>query len=195
MSRRLIAVAVLCCLGLTGNATPSPKPNNHAPCKKSSAEKQMVKLPLYKNSWQIQQGCGFPKARQVSFAIHLFYTKWLMKFGDEDLLVLKTLNNLMVEWGDKKKPIPGGAFDVNGNPIVGTARGLTLMPGYIWIWKNEYNRIAATALIHELVHSALWSQSGLHGDPDHEGEEFVGWTPAHTELIREINNLLAKLDI
>ena len=101
----------------------------------------------------------------------------------------------MIEWGDKLKPIVGGAFDVNGKPIEGRARGLTLLPTYIWVWENQYERIAATAFVHELVHAALWAQNGYHGDPDHEGGEFEGWTPKHTKFIREINILLAGLDI
>ena len=131
----------------------------------------------------------------MSFVIDVFYKKWVRTFGDKDKKVLKTLNNLMIEWGEKPKAIVGGAFDVDGNPITGTARGLTLMPDYIWVWENQYDRIAATAIVHELVHSALWAQNGYHGDPDHEGGEFEGWTPKHTKFIREINTLLAGLDI
>ena len=156
---------------------------------------QMVKIRSLKNAWQIQRGCDFPSADHVGFAIDVFYKKWKRQFGDPKQKVLKTLNGLMIEWGDKKKPIIGGAFDMNGDPIEGKARGLTLMPGYIWVWKNQYERIAATALIHELVHTALWAKNGYHGDPDHEGPEFEGWTPEHTKFIREINILLAGLDI
>tara|TARA_Y100001973_G_scaffold106477_1_gene184639 strand:+ start:3746 stop:4351 length:606 start_codon:yes stop_codon:yes gene_type:complete len=156
---------------------------------------QMVKIRSLKGAWQIQRGCGFPAAEHVGFAIDVFYKKWKREFGDPNDKVLKTLNGLMIEWGRKKKPIIGGAFDMNGDPIKGTARGLTLMPGYIWVWENQYKRIAATALVHELVHTALWAQNGYHGDPDHEGSEFEGWTPAHTKFIREINILLAGLDI
>ena len=156
---------------------------------------QMVQIRNFKNAWQIQRTCKFPDAEHVGFVVELFYKSWKHKFGDKENKVLKTLDNLMIEWGEQPKKILGGAFDVNGKPITGEAKGITLMPDYIWIWKEKYERIAATALIHELVHSALWAQSGLHGDPDHEGPEFGGWTPAHTQFIREINRLLAEIDI
>jgi len=170
---------------------------NSPPCdsKKKKTTPQMVKIQNFKNSWQIQRGCQFPASERVGLVMDIFYKKWKLEFGDLDNKILKALNNLMIEWGDKPKPIVGGAFDVNGKPIEGRARGLTLLPTYIWVWENQYKRIAATALVHELVHAALWAQSGYHGDPDHEGGEFEGWTPKHTKFIREINVLLASLDI
>lgn len=202
MKPSLIAVALLCTILLGGNhyesgatsSAPSTSAPTHCDAKKKN-NPQLVKVPSLKNSWQIQRDCRFPVADHVSFVIDVFYKKWKKEFGDENKKVLKTLNNLMIEWGEKPKPIVGGAFDVNGKPIEGTARGLTLLPTYIWVWENQYERIAATALVHELVHAALWSSSGIHGDPDHEGPEFKGWTPRHTEFIREINILLAGLDI
>ncbi len=155
----------------------------------------MVRLENLKDSWQIQRGCEFPDAGQVGYVVDLFYRRWVQRFGDKDKKVFKTLNSMMIEWGDAPKLIPGGAFDVRGNPLMGQAKGITLMPSYIWIWKEKYQRIAATALVHELVHSSLWSLSGRHGDPDHEGQEFEGWTRDHTLFIHETNRLLAQLDI
>lgn len=157
---------------------------------------QMVKLPTYKNAWQIQKGCSFPDRHKVAYVIRLFYRDWKNKFGDEKGDVLKSLNKLVITWGDEEKKISGIGFDVNGRPLSGVARGLTLMPSYIWVWTNPlYKRIAATALIHELVHSALWSKNKLHGDPDHEGGDFKGWTKEHTAFIDELNSILAHKDI
>ena len=31
---------------------------------------------------------------------------------------------------------------------------------------------------------------GVHGDPDHEGLEFSGWTPEHTKMIKRVNDKL-----
>ena len=195
MNKRLIAISIFCALTLGGGAQSNSHPD-YAPCKPTLKNRpQMVQIPRFKNSWQIQRNCDFPKAANVSFVVDLFYKKWKMQFGDKNGKVLKAMNNLMIEWDSKKKPILGLAFDVNGEPIEGEARGLTLLPGYIWVWENRYDRIAATALVHELVHSAIWASNGLHGDPDHEGKDFDGWTKEHTKLIREINNLLARLDI
>jgi len=155
----------------------------------------MIRISALKDSWQIQRSCDFPRADRVGFVVGLFYERWVDKFGDPDKKVFKTLNSLMIEWGEKKKSILGGAYDMKGTEIKGYAKGITLMPGYIWVWEEKYQRIAATALVHELVHSALWSSSGYHGDPDHEGGEFLGWTREHTKFIQEINSLLAELDI
>ena len=197
MKPSILAIAFLCTTLFSGvQYHPAASSGSISSCdtrKKNTP--QMVKLPQLKNAWQIQRNCEFPVADHVSFVIDVFYKKWVRTFGDKDKKVLKTLNNLMIEWGEKPKAIVGGAFDVDGNPITGTARGLTLMPDYIWVWENQYDRIAATAIVHELVHSALWAQNGYHGDPDHEGGEFEGWTPKHTKFIREINILLAGLDI
>ena len=195
MNKKLVAVSIFCAFTL-GSGAQSNSRGASAPCKITSPNRpQMVQIPRFKNSWQIQRNCDFPKASNVSFVVDLFYKKWKERFGDQGGKVLKTLNNLMIEWDSKKKPILGLAFDGNGQPIEGEARGLTLLPGYLWLWENRYDRIAATALVHELVHSAIWAGNGRHGDPDHEGSDFAGWTTEHTKFIREINNLLARLDI
>ena len=170
---------------------------NQNDCKPSNGYKpQMVKLPTYKNAWQIQKGCSFPDRHKVAYVIRLFYREWKNKFGDDEGDVLKSLNKLVITWEDKKKKISGIGLDVNGQPLSGLARGLTLMPSYVWVWTNPtYKRIAATALVHELVHSALWSKNKFHGDPDHEGDDFKGWTKEHTTFINEINSILAYKDI
>ena len=157
---------------------------------------QMVKLPTYKNAWQIQKGCIFPERQKVAYAMRLFYREWKNKFGDEDGDVLRSLNKLVITWEDKRKKISGIGFNVNGKPLSGLAWGLTLTPSYVWVWTNPtYKRIAARALIHELVHSALWSKNKLHGDPDHEGNDFKGWTREHTIFIAKVNSILAYKDI
>lgn len=156
---------------------------------------QMIKIGGFESTWQMQRGCTFPSSRNVSYVLKMFYKKWKERFGDKDGLVLKNMNNLMIEWDSKEKIITGTGFDINGKPLTGKARGLTLLPGYIWVWENRYQRIAATALVHELVHAAIWANNQAHGDPDHEGPDFAGWTPEHTKFIKEINDLLARLDI
>ncbi len=156
---------------------------------------QMIKIDGFESTWQMQRGCVFPSSRNVSYVLKMFYKKWKERFGDKDGLVLKNMNNLMIEWDSREKIITGTGFDINGKPLTGKARGLTLLPGYIWVWENRYQRIAATALVHELVHAALWAKNKSHGDPDHEGPDFAGWTPEHTKFIKEINDLLARLDI
>ncbi len=198
MEWKSLVVSVLAVFIVVFTMSP-PSPTNARgsgqcnPHKKNSP--QMVKIRDFKSSWQMQRGCEFPNSQNVSYVLKIFYKKWKERFGDKNGLVLKNMNNLMIEWDSKEKIITGTGFDINGNPLTGRARGLTLLPGYIWVWENRYQRLAATALVHELVHAALWANSGSHGDPDHEGPDFTGWTPDHTKFIKEINDLLARLDI
>jgi len=194
--KRVIAFIIFF-LVLVMHISASGDRTHYESCDPSSLKKlQMSQIPHLKNSWQIQDECSFPSVHNVSYVIEMFYSNWKVRFGDPDEAVKKTLNNLIVEWGSKKKVILGAAFNVQGEPMKGEARGLTLMPTYIWVWTNPtYKRIAATALIHELVHSAIWSQNKYHGDPDHEGKDFRGWTAAHTEFIKELNRVLAYKDI
>jgi len=195
--KRDLLILALCCTFLLSGDPPTPVfASRTGQCDPSRGlSPQMIRIPTLKDSWQIQRSCGFPDVRHVGFVVDLFYRRWNEQFGDKDKKVFKTLNGMMIEWGDEVKPIMGGAFDVRGDPQIGHAKGITLMPGYIWVWKEKYQRIAATALVHELVHSALWSLSGYHGDPDHEGLEFDGWTREHTIFIHKTNSLLAQLDI
>jgi len=192
----MVAFIIFCSVVLFGTTIQDQHPTE-SECNTSQKNRpQMVKIPNYKNSWQVQRGCSFPVSYNVSYVMRLFYSNWKARFGDENEEILKNLNNLVITWEDKKKIITGIGFDVNGKPLNGRARGLTLMPSYIWIWTNpQYKRIAATALVHELVHAALWATNKAHGDPDHEGDEFRGWTKEHTKLIDDINRILAHKDI
>ena len=49
--------------------------------------------------------------------------------------------------------------------------------------------------MHELVHIALWNSGNILGDPDHEGEEYSGWTREHTKMIKDLNTVLANINI
>lgn len=193
--KSLVVVSVFCFVALFH--TNSYVSTSLGECDTSTNNRpQMVKLPSYKNSWQIQSDCSFPSRHNVAYVIKLFYKEWKLRFGDDDRSVIKNLNKLVITWEDKEKKISGIGFNVDGEPFSGRARGLTLMPGYIWVWTNpKYKRIAATALVHELVHAALWSKNKFHGDPDHEGDEFKGWTKEHTRFVKELNSILAHKDI
>jgi hypothetical protein len=161
------------------------------------SEKHITKLPYLTRAYQVQDDEAFPKPKHVSKAINVFYQYWVFKFGDEEEKVLTSLNSLMIEWGEKPKDISKsiGVFSIHGIRITnGTIRGVTVTPGYIWVWKGDNDKIHSTALVHELVHCALWSINS-HADPDHEGTEYEGWTLEHTELIYEVNNLLADMNL
>ena len=154
--------------------------------------KRMVKLPNFSKAYQLQSYDSFPDPLVVSRVINIFYHHWALDFGDKNKKVFKALDSLMIEW--KEEPKNGAGFSIIGHRVEGVIRGVAVTPGYIWVWKNKYNRISSTALIHELVHCALWS-TNYHGDPDHEGPKYDGWTKRHTEFILKLNYLLAGMDI
>jgi len=57
-------------------------------------------------------------------------------------------------------------------------------------------RLYDTSLVHELVHVAIYAKTnGEHGDPDHEGTKYQGWTKEHTKFIKETNSVLEGMDI
>ena len=155
---------------------------------------EMVKLPHYSNAWQIREINSWPPANNVSVAVQLFYKHWKIEFGDRDQKVLKALNTLMIEWAEpQQRKILG--YSADGSMKRGKIKGVALSPSYIKIYKRGYERIAATSLVHELVHIALWNSGNILGDPDHEGHTYHGWTIKHTKLIKDVNSILANINI
>ena len=155
-------------------------------------KKRMVKLPSLSRAYQIQVENSFPDPWDVSKVILIFYNRWVLEFGDENQKVFDTLNSIMIEWRDETRE--GHGRSLLGQPVSGVIRGMAIAPGYIWVWKDKYKRISSTSLVHELVHCALWSNNP-HNDPDHEGEEYEGWTQKHTEFMFEINYLLEDMNM
>lgn len=124
----------------------------------------------------------------------VFYHYWNRWFGDEDLLVKKALENVMVEWGTKKRTMKRG-YSLKGNLKENiTVVGLTKSNSFIWVWQGTFHRIAESSLIHELVHVALRAKYG-HGDSDHEGSKYYGWTIEHSAMIIEAKEALRSFDI
>ena len=143
---------------------------------------KMVKIPNYDNVWQIHTG-EFPDPKDVSFALTVFYRYWYYYFDEVPLC----LDSVMIEWRDN--PRYGKGFSITGNKTRGLLKGVALSKGYVWVWKGDEGRISSTALIHELIHCAIWCRMG-HGDPDHEGIKYRGWTFKHTEFLYRVNYLL-----
>ena len=159
-------------------------------------KKQMINLPHSKYSWQIQDNSQVPTAERVSQAIVIFHRQWEMNFGDRHGKVKKSLDELMVEWSSEEKIFENVGRDNKGKLVKkAVVKGMTVGPTYIWLKTNEYKRVFASSLIHELVHVSLWASGCRGGDPDHEGPMYTCWTPEHTKLIDRLNNLLIKFDI
>ena len=157
----------------------------------------MVNLPHSPHSWQIIDSNKAPNSDRVSQAIVIFYRQWQLKFGDKDDKIKKNLYELKVEWSSKEKAYESIDRSKIGEIIITRSiiKGMTLCPTYIWLRTNQYKRVYASSLVHELVHVALWSQDCRGGDPDHEENEYECWTKEHTKFIRHVNKLLIQFDI
>jgi hypothetical protein len=88
------------------------------------------------------------------------------------------------------------AYSVDGKLLRGKVpvSGLALTKDWIWV-EIKTKQIWSSSLIHELVHIIIWRQNNVHGDPDHEGKAFSGWTQQHTKIIKDINNMLLDAEI
>lgn len=126
-------------------------------------------------------------------ALRIFIECWFDMIDKKN--TRKAINKLNIYW--KKDPIDlGQEYTVNGKTF-SKASGLTRTKKDIDVWVFDKNKspeeikISGTALIHELIHVALWE---LEGDPDadHEGNLYKGWTEKHSQLEREANKRLKE---
>lgn len=133
--------------------------------------------------------------KNMSTAIGLFVLEYSDKFNIPENKVLSELSGLTIEVSAIPKTVSNvynikGKFHKDPIPIL----GLAVDKDNIWL-EVKTTKIYHSALIHELVHIIIWRHNIVHGDPDHEGKEYSGWTKEHTELIKTVNNLLMDLDI
>jgi hypothetical protein len=155
---------------------------------------QMILIPFFNRATQIVSRCSTYEKHKTSLAMIVFYQQWYEHFGDKNKAVRYMLEDVMIEWGDRKK-IVKIAYDVEGNLIKeATVVGLARSGNYIWAWKGYNNKISETSLIHELVHQALRATNGT-GDSDHEGRRYKGWTWKHTSMIIKTKNMLRTFNI
>ena len=156
---------------------------------------QMILIPFFENASQIVPNCRTYPKHKTALAFFVFYHKWTEYFGDEDYAVKEMLEKVMVEWGLKKKVNKAG-FSLKGKPIEDSVIiGRVESNSMIWVWKGYNDRMSESALIHELVHLSIRAKYGTHGDPDHEGPKYRGWTPAHTVLIVETKQMLRAFNL
>tara|TARA_R100000008_G_C3575521_1_gene165023 strand:+ start:490 stop:954 length:465 start_codon:yes stop_codon:yes gene_type:complete len=154
----------------------------------------MVVVPFFKRATQIVPDCNTYPKHKTALAMMIFYHHWYDWFGDEDLLVKKSLEKVMIEWGLEKKTLKRG-YSLKGKLKKHiTVVGMTKSNSFIWVWKGYFNKISESSLMHELVHVALRAKYG-HGDRDHEGSKYDGWTVDHTAMILEAKETLRSFDI
>ena len=156
---------------------------------------QMIIIPYFNQATQIVPNCQTYPVHQVALAFFVFYHQWLEYFEDDNMAVRGMLEKVMIRWGTEKRAGIKG-YDLNGKKITATRNVIGLVEGknMIWVWQGYNHKISESALIHELVHLALHARLG-HGDSDHEGLKYRGWTKRHTNMIIEAKQMLRAFEL
>ena len=181
---------------VTGNVTPPGE------CKWGS--ETYTDIPGYIKSQQSNHTCDHFDPNETALAMFLFYVHYVEEFGDEGNKVNFWLHDLTVIWTDQIIKMRGYGFKVNEKPAASNkAFGLTLNGGRVIkvytrrpISMIDKKKISKTSFVHELLHVAINAKNGgVHGDPDHEGSQWPGWTPRHTEFINKVNSVYRLIDL
>ena len=168
-------------------------------CSSVPAEK-MNRVPGYKFTYQQTDDCDYFYPAHTSLALHVFYVEWLSKFSDDDGVVLRAINELTIEYGTYQRLL-ARVYSIDGSfrPGQTVINGLTGNHGkyvFVWIGKGTHPKLYKTSFIHELVHVAIYAANfGAHGDPDHEGQKYKGWSTMHTKFIQDTNEILKSMDL
>jgi len=153
----------------------------------------MQKLPVYKGAWQIIDSCYSHFPHSTALAMVVFENEWMEAFGQSQK-VLRALTEILVEYSSEKRYVSG--YFVSGKPYENhQVGGLALGPTWIWVYTEPDTKLCKTSLIHELVHTAIRAENGKHGDADHEGDRYQGWTWTHTEFIKKTNKILCEIGL
>ncbi len=157
-------------------------------------EVQMVFIPSYGDAAMLVASCDRFRRERVSIAMQYFETEWYKTF-QRSIAVHTNLRNLMIAF-DPDKRFTTGYTEAGELATNAELRGMTHSKGVIWVYAPPWiERICDTSLVHELVHASIWASNGLHGDPDHLGHKFPGWTMKHSKLIQDVNERLCELGI
>ena len=135
------------------------------------------------------------KEEKIRKAIMLFVEDYSEEFNIPELEVWSLISNLSIEVSVLPRTVDG-VFDVKGNFLKKDVlvSGLALNPNLIWV-EVKTSQIWSSSLAHELVHIIIWRTQGVHGDPDHEGKQFSGWTSKHTDFLKRFKLRLIDLEI
>ena len=71
---------------------------------------------------------------------------------------------------------------------------MSISKDIIWV-EIKTPQIWSSSLAHELVHIIIWRTKRVHADPDHEGTQFSGWTPEHTQFLERFELRLLDLEL
>jgi len=164
-------------------------------CDPEKSFPQMILIPYFNRASQVVPNCETYPVHQTALALFVFYHQWLENFGDHNMAVRGMLENVMIEWGKEKRSSKGG-YNLRGEPNQsGIIIGIVESKSMIWVWEGYGHKISESALFHELTHLAIRAVHGKHGDPDHEGPKYRGWTLAHSKMIIESRQMLRAFEI
>jgi hypothetical protein len=159
---------------------------------------QMVNIPGFEDVWQVVDLCDFYPREKTAIALRVFMDEWTAVMGSS-WAVKNAYKDLLITWKDNETYHSG--YSVDGRKFENRKlRGATMGPGLVYVFQSSsgpdrHERICESALVHELVHAVLWRKNGDHGDPDHLGPIYRGWTPDHSAIIQKTNEALCELGI
>ena len=188
---------MISCPGSTWVANPTPKFDYHR-CSSLKAMPQMVNIPGFVGVWQVVDRCDFYPREKTAIALRVFMGEWHAVMGSS-WAVKAAYKDLLITWRDDETSHNG--YSVDGRKFENRKlRGATMGPGLVYVFQSKggpdrHERICESALVHELVHAVLWRKNGDHGDPDHLGPIYRGWTPDHSAVIQRTNESLCELGI
>ena len=188
---------MISCPGSTWVASPTPEADYHR-CDPLDSMPQMVPVPGFGGTWQIVDSCDLYPREKTAIAMRVFMGEWEAVLG-ASWQVKRAFKDLLITW--RKDTTRHSGYSVDGRKFENMKlRGATMGPGLIYIFQSEsgpdrHNRICESAFAHELVHAVLWRANGRHGDPDHLGPIYRGWTPDHSAIIQRTNKSLCELGI
>lgn len=133
--------------------------------------------------------------KSLKLALDIFVQEYANAYNKTENEVWNLISGLKIEVSAIPREVEA-AYDVNGKYLKGKVpvNGLALDKDHIWV-EIKTTQIWSSSLVHELIHIIIWRQNIVHGDPDHEGKEFSGWTKKHTKLIKQINEVLLDAEI
>ena len=158
----------------------------------------MIVLNEIPGSITVKSYCGDYSFSKDSLAksLEIFVLEYSNTFIIDPAILWSYLHDLTIELSIIPRVVEA-AYSEDGKLLQGEVpvSGLALGPKHIWV-EIKTSQIWSSSLVHELVHAVVWNQNmGIHGDPDHEGDKFSGWTKKHSDLIKRVNNILLDAEI
>jgi len=136
--------------------------------------------------WEARQTDGKYDAALVGASMQIFVWKWVEIFGAEESVgIIESLDSLKIHWqeGHQFLRIP---------ETEKVYYGLIYPDGTMFV--SEKNALHETALVHEMVHAALWATKEDPGHKHLDGQDGI-WTHEHENLIFEVNKYIEYIEV